>query len=294
MKKEYAVELNNVSKLYDLNRPNSQKREKFYALKDVSFKVKKGEVVGILGTNGSGKSTLSKILAGLTEVSEGEVIVDGEASLIAIKTGLKNQLTGVENIELKGALLGLSKRKIAESIEEIKEFSELGDFLYQPVKTYSSGMKSRLGFSISMTMEPDIILIDEALSVGDSSFNEKCFLKIKELQEKGRTIFFVSHSINELKKYCTKGIWIEGGVLVCEGDISDVCERYISYIKNYKLKNKRERAIARKEKFDNRVLELPEITSKERKVNLLKKLVKTSCITTTVIVVVCIMLTLLS
>lgn len=294
MKKEYAVELNNVSKLYDLNRPNSQKREKFYALKDVSFKVKKGEVVGILGTNGSGKSTLSKILAGLTEVSEGEVIVDGEASLIAIKTGLKNQLTGVENIELKGALLGLSKRKIAESIEEIKEFSELGDFLYQPVKTYSSGMRSRLGFSISMTMEPDIILIDEALSVGDSSFNEKCFLKIKELQEKGRTIFFVSHSINELKKYCTKGIWIEGGVLVCEGDISDVCERYISYIKNYKLKNKRERAIARKEKFDNRVLELPEITSKERKVNLLKKLVKTSCITTTVIVVVCIMITLLS
>lgn len=294
MKKEYAVELNNVSKLYDLNRQDTQKREKFYALKDVSFKVKKGEVVGILGTNGSGKSTLSKILAGLTEVSEGEVIVDGEASLIAIKTGLKNQLTGVENIELKGALLGLSKRKIAESIEEIKEFSELGDFLHQPVKTYSSGMRSRLGFSISMNMEPDIILIDEALSVGDNAFNEKCFLKIKELQEKGRTIFFVSHSINELKKYCTKGIWIEGGVLVCEGDISDVCERYISYIKNYKLKNKRERAIARKEKFDNRVLELPEITSKERKVNLLKKLVKTSCITATVIVVVYIMLTSLS
>lgn len=290
MKKEYAVELNNVSKLYDLNRQDTQKREKFYALKDVSFKVKKGEVVGILGTNGSGKSTLSKILAGLTEVSEGEVIVDGEASLIAIKTGLKNQLTGVENIELKGALLGLSKRKIAEAIEEIKEFSELGDFLYQPVKTYSSGMRSRLGFSISMNMEPDIILIDEALSVGDSAFNEKCFLKIKELQEKGRTIFFVSHSINELKKYCTKGIWIEGGMLVSTGEIQDVCNEYVAFIANYKLKNAKERAIARKEKFNKRVLILDEEPKKERKRRMLRKIIKSTSVLLIYTALICIML----
>lgn len=294
MKNDYAVELKNVSKLYNLNRLNTPKREMFYALKDISFKVQKGEIVGILGTNGSGKSTLSKILAGLTEVSEGEVIIDGEASLIAIKSGLKNQLTGVENIELKGALLGLSKAKIEASIEEIKEFSELGDFLYQPVKMYSSGMKSRLGFSISMNMEPDIILIDEALSVGDNSFNEKCFLKIKELQKKGRTIFFVSHSINELRKYCTKGIWIEGGVLVCEGYISEVCDRYTTYIKNYKLKNQNERAIARKEKFDNRVLELPEISPKERKRKQLNKSIKALSILILLCSVICIMLNSLS
>lgn len=294
MKKEYAVELNNVSKLYDLNRNTSDKKEMFYALKNISFNVEKGEIVGILGTNGSGKSTLSKILAGLTEASEGDVIINGEASLIAIKSGLKNQLTGVENIELKGALLGLSKAKIQESIELIKEFSELGDFLYQPVKTYSSGMKSRLGFSISMNMEPDIILIDEALSVGDTSFNEKCFLKIKELQEKGRTIFFVSHSINELKKYCTKGIWIEGGVLVCEGDILEVCDRYTSYIRDYKLKNAKERAVARKEKFDNRVLQIPDLTPKERKVKLLKKLTKITFLSTAICILICTMLLLLS
>ena len=172
-------------------------------------------------------------------------------------------------------MLGLSKKQIQESIEIIKEFSELGDFLHQPVKMYSSGMKSRLGFSISINMEPDIMLIDEALSVGDSSFNEKCFNKIKELQEKGRTIFFVSHSINELRKYCTKGIWIEGGNLISQGDINTVCSEYVDFINNYKLKNARERAVARKEKFESRILKVEPETDKQRATRVFKKAFKT-------------------
>lgn len=283
MSNEYAVEFKNVSKLYDLNRADNSKVAKFYALKDISFKVGQGDVVGVLGTNGSGKSTLAKILAGLTEASEGEVKINGEAALIAIKSGLKKQLTGIENIQLKGALLGLSKKTIQDSVEIIKEFSELEDFIYQPVKVYSSGMKSRLGFSISINMEPDILIIDEALSVGDSSFNEKCFNKIRELQQKGKTIFFVSHSVSELKKYCNKGIWIEGGMLVSTGSIEDVCQEYTSYIENYKLKNTKERAIARKEKFDRRVLEVTNSPQKHREKRTLHYITKGSIVVLSVI-----------
>ena len=140
------------------NRKNSNDK-RFYALKDISFQIPKGEVVGILGTNGSGKSTMSVILAGISEIDEGEMIVNGEQALIAINTGLNQQLTGLENIELKGALLGLSKKRIQEITDGVIEFAEIGDFLYQPVKKYSSGMKSRLGFSINLCLNPDIIIV---------------------------------------------------------------------------------------------------------------------------------------
>ena len=174
---EYAVEMNHVSKIYKLQKKegNNKGNESFYALKDISLKIKKGDVVGILGTNGSGKSTLSMILAGISDIDEGELTVHGEQELISINTGLNNQLTGLENIYLKGALLGFNKKKTKEIIDGVVEFAELGDFLYQPVKKYSSGMKSRLGFAISLALTPDIFIIDEALSVGDKGFAKKMF-----------------------------------------------------------------------------------------------------------------------
>jgi len=158
VEKECAIEFKQVSKIYSLKSKDKKHLtdKRFYALKKISFRIPKGEVVGILGTNGSGKSTMSIILAGISEVDEGEMIVNGEQALIAINTGLNQQLTGLENIQLKGALLGLSKKRIQEITDGVIEFAEIGDFLYQPVKKYSSGMKSRLGFSINLVILPSL------------------------------------------------------------------------------------------------------------------------------------------
>lgn len=255
--KDYAVEFRNVFKTYNLKRKNSirsKNNEEFNALIDISFKVKKGDIVGILGTNGSGKSTLSLILAGISEATKGEVIINGEQSLIAINTGLNNQLTGMENIKLKGVLLGLSKKRIDEITEGVIEFAELGDFLYQPVKKYSSGMKARLGFSISIYLNPDILIIDEALSVGDSGFAAKCMNKINEFKNKGKTIFFISHSLAQVKSFCNKGLWLEGGVLKKYGNIEEVANEYSKYINEYKKKSDAEKKLYRDEVLRNRII----------------------------------------
>ena len=252
--KEYAVEFKNVSKIYKIKDGNHKSSNKmFCALKDISFKVEKGEVVGILGTNGSGKSTVSNILSGIVAPDKGEAIINGEQALIAIKSGLNNQLTGIENIEFKGALLGFSKKKVEEIKKEVIEFSELGEFINQPVKSYSSGMKSRLGFSISINIDADIIIIDEALSVGDSAFNEKCFDKIQELKTRGKTIFFVSHSLSEIKKYCTKGLWIEGGVFKGYGDVDEISQQYLQFTKEFKAKTASEKKKFKAEVYKNRL-----------------------------------------
>ena len=252
--KEYAVEFKNVSKIYKIKDGNHKSSDKmFCALKDISFQVEKGEVVGILGTNGSGKSTVSNILSGIVSPEKGEAIINGEQALIAIKSGLNNQLTGVENIEFKGALLGFNKKKIEQIKKEVIEFSELGEFINQPVKSYSSGMKSRLGFSISINIDADIIIIDEALSVGDSAFNEKCFDKIQELKESGKTIFFVSHSLSEIKKYCTKGLWIEGGVFKGYGDVDEISKEYSEFTKEFKAKTAAEKKKFKAEVYKNRL-----------------------------------------
>ena len=258
MDNKYSVSFKDVSKIFKLKGKNKAKKkfEKkiFYALQDINFNVEKGDVIGILGTNGSGKSTLSRILAGISVQDSGKVEIRGEQALIAIKTGLNNQLTGLENIRLKGALLGLSRSRINEIIEEVAEFSELGDFLYQPVKKYSSGMKSRLGFSISIFLDPDIIIIDEALSVGDKGFSAKCMKKMNEFKDQGKTIFFVSHSLNQVKNFCNKGLWIEGGKLREYGDVNTVAKNYSDYINEYNEKSDEEKKKQREAVFNERII----------------------------------------
>lgn len=254
---EYAIELNHVSKIYALKSKAKHHKvdERFYALKDITVNIPKGKAVGVLGTNGSGKSTLSVILAGISEIDEGEMIVHGEQALIAINTGLNAQLTGLENIELKGALLGLSKKRIKEITEGVIEFAEIGDFLYQPVKKYSSGMKSRLGFSINLCLNPDIIIVDEALSVGDKGFASKCLEKMKELKASGKTIVFISHSLPQVREFCDEALWIEGGMLKEYGDIESVCNHYAAYVDEYNKLSNQEKKAMRDEKFNKRLLE---------------------------------------
>lgn len=256
MEKQYAIEFKDVSKIYSLKskdkKHSSDKR--FYALKKINFKIPKGEVVGILGTNGSGKSTMSIILAGISEVDEGEMIVNGEQALIAINTGLNQQLTGLENIELKGALLGLSKKKIQEITNGVIEFAEIGDFLYQPVKKYSSGMKSRLGFSINLCLNPDILIVDEALSVGDKGFAQKCINKMKELKDEGKTIVFISHSLPQVRDFCDTAMWIEGGMLKEYGKIDEVCDHYAEYVDYYNSLDNNGKKKERDDKFEKRII----------------------------------------
>ena len=256
--KDYAVKVENISKIYELKNKNNQykkDKKRFYALKDVSFEIQKGDVVGILGTNGSGKSTLSLVLAGISDIDSGSVHVNGEQALISINTGLNQQLTGLENIRVKGALMGLKKKRIDEIIDDVVNFAELGDFLYQPVKKYSSGMKSRLGFSISLALNPDIFIVDEALSVGDKGFAKKCMDRMMQLRDdEGKTIFFVSHSLSQVKNFCKTGMWIEGGVLQEVGDINQVCEHYSEYVEQLNALKGKEKQKVLDEKFAKRLL----------------------------------------
>lgn len=256
MEDKYAIEFKHVSKIYTLKSKDKRhpKSQKFYALKNINFKIPKGEVVGILGTNGSGKSTMSIILAGISEVDEGEVIINGEQALIAINTGLNNQLTGEENIELKGALLGLKKKRIEEIKQTVIDFAEIGDFLYQPVKKYSSGMKSRLGFSINLALNPDILIVDEALSVGDKGFAQKCLDKMTELKNKGKTIVFISHSLQQVKRFCDTAMWIEGGMMREYGEINEVSNHYSEYVDYYNSLTAKEKQKERNEKFAKRII----------------------------------------
>ncbi len=256
---DIAIEFKNVSKIYKLKRKDKEvkkdeKTQFFYALKDLSFQVKKGQVLGILGTNGSGKSTMALVLSGIASPDEGEIIVNGEQALVAINTGLNKQLTGLENIELKGALLGLSKKRVQEIVDGVIEFAEIGDFLYQPVKKYSSGMKSRLGFSINLCLDPEIMIIDEALSVGDKSFAKKCLDRMQELKEDGKTIVFISHSLPQVQEFCDSAMWLEGGKMREYGDIDTVCEHYAEYIETYNTLTKAQKKAERDEKFKERII----------------------------------------
>ncbi|WP_323702810.1 teichoic acids export ABC transporter ATP-binding subunit TagH [Mammaliicoccus sp. Dog046] len=234
--KEYKIFRNNKERLKDVFLPR-HKSKRFHALQDISFTAYEGDIIGLVGINGSGKSTLSNIIGGSLQPSSGVIERNGDVNVIAINSGLNTQLNGVDNIEYKMLLLGFTKKEIKELTPEIIEFSELGEFIYQPVKKYSSGMKSKLGFAINVTVNPDILVIDEALSVGDQTFTKKSLDKMNQFKEDGKTIFFVSHNIGQVKDFCSKIAWIEGGQLKEFGTTEEVLPKYQDFLKTFNKKS---------------------------------------------------------
>lgn len=237
--KEYRIYRNNKERLKDVIVP-FHKNKTFYALNDLSLTAYEGDVIGLVGINGSGKSTLSNMIGGSLSPTEGDIKRDGDVSVIAINAGLNGQLTGIENIEFKMLCMGFTRKQIKKLTPEIIEFSELGEFIYQPVKKYSSGMRAKLGFSINITTNPDILVIDEALSVGDQTFAQKCLDKIFEYKEQGKTIFFVSHNMKQVREFCTKIAWIEAGKLKQFGELDDVLPEYEKFLNDFKKRSKGE------------------------------------------------------
>ena len=240
MMNNIAIKVNHLSKVYKLyGKPIDRLKEslhplrkryhkEFYALNDVSFEIKKGETVGIIGKNGAGKSTLLKIITGVLTPSSGHVHVNGRiASLLELGAGFNPEYTGIENIYLQGTLMGYSKEEMDVKIDEILAFADIGDFVYQPVKSYSSGMFARLAFSVAINVDPDILIVDEALSVGDMLFQVKCINRMKVMMERGITVLFVSHDTHSIKTLCKKAIWIENGCLKEYGDAGIVSNKYI-------------------------------------------------------------------
>lgn len=235
-----AIKVENISKVYKLyNKPIDRLKEslsikktkyhkEYYALQDISFEVKKGETVGIIGTNGAGKSTLLKIITGVLNQSYGEVEVNGKVSaLLELGAGFNPEYTGIENIYLNGTMVGYTREEVDKKVDNIVDFADIGDFINQPVKMYSSGMFARLAFAVAINIEPDILIVDEALSVGDIAFQSKCFRKFDELRQKGITILFVSHDINSVKQMCSRVLWIESGKQKMFDNKEEVCATYI-------------------------------------------------------------------
>ncbi len=243
---DVVIKVNGVSKSYKLYEKQTDRikeawslgRKKVYhtdcfALKDIHFEIRKGECVGIIGTNGSGKSTLLKIITGVLKPLCGTVEVKGKISaLLELGTGFNMEYTGLKNIYLNGTMMGYSKREMDEKVQDIIDFAEIGEFIYQPVKTYSSGMFARLAFAVAINVDPDILIVDEALSVGDIFFQAKCYKKFNEFQDQGKTILFVSHDLGSVLKYCDKCILINKGQQIQMGDTPDVVNIYRKILVN--------------------------------------------------------------
>lgn len=242
-KEEMAITVKDLHVYYrDMNRFSLKKGglkargsgKIFKAIKGVSFEVPKGQILGICGKNGSGKSTMLRAISGIFSADSGSINLHGNSiSLLSIGVGFQKQLTGYENIFLSGMLLGYSKEQIEEKVNDIIEFSELGDFVYRPVRSYSSGMYSKLAFSITAILETDIMLIDEVLSVGDIHFKEKSYNKMKELiSNDERTVVIVSHNSNTIKELCDKVIWLHDGVIKDQGDPVEIMNKYEEFMRN--------------------------------------------------------------
>lgn len=211
------------------------KKKKKGILEDISFSVKKGESVGLIGHNGAGKTTILKIITGIINPTKGSVRVNGSvAPLLNLGAGFDYEATAKENIFLNGAILGYTKKEIKEKFPSIIRFAELEEYIDVPLKNFSSGMVARLGFAIAIDVEPDILLVDEILAVGDENFRQKCTAKIEELQKKGVTFIIVSHNMNQIKKLCQNTVWIENGKVVEYGPSKEVCDRYQEYSKTQK------------------------------------------------------------
>lgn len=264
IKKKYKLFNDTKERLFDLVTPKSY-GEDFYALTDVSFEADKGDAVGFIGINGSGKSTLSNIVAGIIPETTGTVEVNGQVALIAVAAGLKGDLSGRDNIELKLLMLGFNKEEIFDLEPNIIEFAELEKFIDQPVKSYSSGMKSRLGFAISVSVDPDILIIDEALSVGDKAFAEKSLNKMKEFKKQGKTMIFVSHSIGQMKQFCEKILWLEFGMVKDYGPVEEIIPKYEAFLQRWRKMSRKEREAYRKSSLERDQMALNDImTDKEQ------------------------------
>ena len=206
--------------------------QEFLAVKDVSFQVRQGEAWGLIGTNGSGKSTLLKAISGILKPYKGTITVDGFiAPLIALGAGFDQEMTARENIFLNGCVLGHTEQFMKEHFDEIVDFAELHDFLDSPLKNFSSGMRARLGFSIATMVKPQILIVDEILSVGDYKFRQKCAKRMEEMLSGGTTLLYVSHSIDEVRRLCDHALWIDKGVQRMQGDVTTVCDAYMAEMK---------------------------------------------------------------
>lgn len=234
---DFAIQVKHLDKMYKLyNKPSDRLREtlgmkvpvkEHYALRDVSFDVKRGETVGIIGTNGSGKSTILKIITGVLNPTAGEVEVDGRISaLLELGAGFNPEYSGVENVYLNGTMMGFSKEEIDGRLQDILDFADIGDFVYQPVKSYSSGMFVRLAFAVAINIDPEILIVDEALSVGDVFFQAKCYRKFEDFKAMGKTILFVSHDLSSIARYCDRVILLNRGVKLNEGTPKKMVDMY--------------------------------------------------------------------
>lgn len=233
--------LSKVYKLYDkpvdrfkeaLNARHKSYHKDFYALKNVSFNIRRGETVGIVGKNGSGKSTLLKMLTGVATPTEGNIQVNGKISaLLELGSGFNGEYSGVENIYLNGTIMGISREEMKKRYDDIVQFADIGDYIYQPVKTYSSGMFVRLAFAVAINVNPEILIIDEALAVGDTRFQLKCMDKFLEFKKRGIAIIFVSHDVNAIKRFCDRTLWINNGELIEDGQTDIVTDKYLDYLR---------------------------------------------------------------
>ena len=245
MKKEVAIKVRKMTKYFNIysDKANTLKEKLLFwkrgnkeirtVLKDINIDIKKGETVALIGTNGSGKSTLLKLMTKIIYPSKGTVETNGKlTSLLELGAGFHPDFSGRENIYLKGQLLGLKRKEIQEVEEKIIEFSQIGEYIDQPVRTYSSGMKARLGFSINVNIKPEILIVDEALSVGDEEFKNKCIKKINSIMKNDNvTLLFVTHATGVAKEFCSRGILMENGKLVFDGNIEETIKKYESTIK---------------------------------------------------------------
>lgn len=244
---ELAIQLKGVSKKYSIGKEKdgslrgtlasifskkSRKQEDFWALKDVSFDIQKGDVIGIIGKNGAGKSTLLKVLSQITRPTEGRIEINGRvASLLEVGTGFHPELTGRENVYLNGTILGMTRKEVAAKFDEIVAFSGIEKFIDTPVKHYSSGMYVRLAFAVAAHLEPEILIIDEVLAVGDAEFQKKCLGKMKDVAGEGRTVIFVSHDLGAVKQLCNKGVLLHDGAIVALGSMEKALESYTTNFK---------------------------------------------------------------
>ena len=264
---EYAIQVKNVSKmykLYDRNRDRimdafglskAPRYHEHYALHDLNFSVKKGETVGIIGTNGAGKSTILKIITGVLNPTDGEVDINGRISaLLELGAGFNMEYTGIENIYLNGTMIGFSREEIDKKLDDILKFADIGDFVYQPVKTYSSGMFVRLAFAVAINIDPEILIVDEALSVGDVFFQAKCYKKFEDFKKLGKTILFVSHDLGSVAKYCDRVVLLNKGAKIAEGNPKQMIGMYKKLLVNQlELDERTQEMVMEDEQEHNRI-----------------------------------------